>query len=136
MKNKIIQNMIRKMEAGRTMHRKNAMKLTAVALCTALFLGETGVTMYALAADNKAGQETSETNETTDTSSGIDTAENTDTTQPQNKASEEVQAILKKKPEVQEQPSVQKTESCLRKKPSTCLQEPTEAPIKSLSATG
>lgn len=66
MKNRTIQNMLRKLEGNHTLRRRKSIRYTAAALCVALALGGTGATMYALAADNGTVQDgenrTSDTN--------------------------------------------------------------------------
>lgn len=57
MKNRTIQNMLRRMESNRITQRKKVVKLTAAALCAALVLGGTGAVMSASADGNGAAQD-------------------------------------------------------------------------------
>lgn len=58
MKNKEIRNLIREMAGSHAGKRKMMVKMTAAALCTALVLGGTGVTMYTMAAESGGTQGT------------------------------------------------------------------------------
>ncbi len=64
MKNKAIRIMMREMTGSRAAakdhagRRKRMAQMTAAALCTALVLGGTGVTMYTMAAENTGAEET------------------------------------------------------------------------------
>lgn len=58
MKNKEIRNKMREMAGSHAGKRKMMVKMTAAALCTALVLGGTGVTMYTMAAESGGAQGT------------------------------------------------------------------------------
>lgn len=71
MKNKMVQNMMKKMEMSQAA-RKKAVKLTAAALCAALALGGAGTAVYVQAAEGRTAQETAEIVESASGSADVD----------------------------------------------------------------